>query len=271
MATTPSPLTRLHTPPTPLHGAKYDGHQPHQTRRTTRRTSQRAAETPPPQSPENHFSLKSASRSRKISETRFAAHTYSPPSSTQTSPQKKLFNTGRPEKARSASNTMNGSSQETDQFQDMDGTSSSHQSGVVIGASMLPTPAKTPRKKQVQPAAGLSRVLFPVRPDTVDEAMPTPRKNKRTKRHVGFSLDSSMEDDAGSDGGIKIYTDSKDTVPELDQSEDNPFIDHPPKRELPKELRKAKAGKKAKAQPKTIDKQQIEEAFNHEEGMVYVL
>lgn len=166
---------------------------------------------------------------------------------------------------------MDGSSLDTDPFLEMDGTSSSHQSGVVIGASMLPTPAKTPRKKQVQPAAGLSRVLFPVRPDTVEEAMPTPHKNKRTKRHVGFSLNSSMEDDAGSDGGIKIYTDSKDTLPELDRGEENPFIDHPLKRELPKEPPKGRASRKRKVQPEAIGKKQIKEAFDHEEGMVYVL
>jgi len=259
----------LHTPPTPLHGAKYDSYQPYQTRQSTRRATQRAALTPPPQSLESQSHLKSASKSRKVSATRSAAHTYSPPSSTQTSPQKKLFNTGKPQ-TRGALN-MDGSSLEIDPCQETDGTSSSHQSGVVIGASMLPTPAKTPRKKQVQPVAGLSRVLFPVRPDTVEEAMPTPRKNKKTKRHVGFSLDSSMDDDAGSEGGIKIYTDSKDTVPELDRSEVNPFIDHPLKRDPPEPNRKSKASKKRKAQPETFGTHEIEEAFNHEEGMVYVL
>ena len=101
--------------------------------------------------------------------------------------------------------------------------------------------------------------------------MPTPRKNKKTKRHVGFSMDSSVDDDADSGGGIKIYTDSKDTVPELDQSEENPFIDHPFKREQPEEHRKPKGSKKRKARSETIDKHEIEEAFNHEEGMVYVL
>jgi len=101
--------------------------------------------------------------------------------------------------------------------------------------------------------------------------MPTLRKNKRTKRHVGFSLDSSLEDDAGSEGGIKIYTDSKDTIPELDRSEENPFIDHPLNHDPPESNRKPKASKKRKAQPETINKHEIEEAFNHEEGMVYVL
>lgn len=144
------------------------------------------------------------------------------------------------------------------------------QSGVEIGASMLPTPAKTPKKKQVQPSAAISRVLFPVRPDTVDEAMPTPRKNNRSRRHAGFSLDSSMDDETNSEGGIKIYTDSKETVPELDQSEDNPFIDRPFKHDPPKAPRKAKPNKSRKVQSQTTDKDEIHEAFNHEEGMVYV-
>ena len=136
---------------------------------------------------------------------------------------------------------------------------------------MLPTPAKTPKKKQVQPSAAISRVLFPVRPDTVDEAMPTPRKNNRSRKYAGFSLDSSMDDETNSEGGIKVYTDSKETVPELDQSEDNPFIDHPLKPDPPKAPRKAKTSKSRKAQPQTIDKDEIHEAFGHEEGMVYVL
>ena len=145
------------------------------------------------------------------------------------------------------------------------------QSGVDIGANMLPTPAKTPKKKQVQSSAAVSRVLFPVRPETVDEAMPTPRRNNRSRRHAEFSLDSSMDDETHSEGGIKIYTDSKETVPELDQSEDNPFIDHPLKHDPPKAPRKAKITRSRKAPSQAVDKDGIQEAFNHEEGMVYVL
>lgn len=141
----------------------------------------------------------------------------------------------------------------------------------MIAPNMLPTPAKTPRKKQVQPSKAVSRVLFPVRPDSIEDAMPTPRRNKRSKRNAGFTLDSSMDDDTTSEGGIKIYTDSKDRVPELDQSEENPFIDHPLKRDPPGPSRKAKASRKRKPQPETISKGEIQEAFNHEEGMVYVL
>ena len=140
-------------------------------------------------------------------------------------------------------------------------------------ANMLPTPAKTPRKKLVQPAAvkAAARVLFPARPDTVEDAMPTPRK-RRNRRHVGFSLYSSMEDDddAGSENQIQIYTDSKDKVPELDLSEDNPFYEKPGQ-DVPPEPSKAKSSRKRKASHTIEDNPEIEEAFNREEGMVYVL
>lgn len=154
-----------------------------------------------------------------------------------------------------------------DPFQIMDDALASHQQASTMGASMLPTPAKTPRKKQVQAANGIGRVLFPVRPDTAEEAMPTPRKNKRNKRHVGFSLDS----DAESEGGIKIFTDSQDKLPELDLSEDNPFIDHPLKRDPPEAHNNSKASKKRKAESQPATEGTIKDVFDHERGMVYVL
>ena len=150
----------------------------------------------------------------------------------------------------------------------------SQQPALNLAVSMLPTPAKTPRKKPVQPAAvqAAARVLFPSRPDTVEDAMPNPRK-RRNKRHVGFSLYSSVEDDgdAGSENPIEIYTDSKDKVPELDPSEDNPFYDHHAQTVASSEPRKTKGSKKRKAEHSIDASTEIEEAFNREEGMVYVL
>ena len=158
---------------------------------------------------------------------------------------------------------MNGSFLDTD----LGDVSSATQATLTTGPSMLPTPAKTPRKKQIRPTNGMGRVLFPVRPDTVEEAMPTPRKNKRTRRHVGFTLDS----DAESEGGIPIFTDSQDKVPELDLSEDNPFIDHPLKRAAHERPSKAKGSKKRKAHSESVTEETIKDAFDREKGMVYVL
>ena len=139
---------------------------------------------------------------------------------------------------------------------------------------MLPTPASIPRKKTVPKNAvdAAARVLFPVRPDNIDDAMPTPRKNRKSRKHVGFSLYSSMEDDGtSSEEKIQIYTDSKEKVPEMDIREDNPFLERPPEGPPPPEPVKAKTSKKRKLGHGVETNPQIEEAFNRDEGLVYVL
>ena len=271
MATTP-PLRSVHTPPTPLHGARYDTYQPYSTRKTTRRSTQHAVHTPPPLSLDSNSRHTSSSNPKKSFSSRTGAQPQSPPSSAHTSPQKKIFKNRKSASRKEASITN--STGVMDILQDPNGTSSLQQPSLNLGANMLPTPVKTPRKKLMHPAPAVSnaaRVLFPVRPDTVEDAMPTPRKRGR-QRHVGFSLDSSMEDDgANSDGGIQIFTDSKEKIPELDLSEANPFIDRPEQEVGPGEPWKNRGGKKRKATSITGSNPDIEEAFNHEEGMVYVL
>lgn len=143
-----------------------------------------------------------------------------------------------------------------------------------IGQNMLPTPAKTPRKKKASSAAiaSAARVLFPIRTGTIEEAMPIPRKRGRKRNYVGFSLNGSFEDeDLNSEDKIQIYTDSKDKVPEVDLSEDNPFYDHSVRSGRPQEQHKAKGNKKKHANTTVDESKEIKEAFNHEEGMVYVL
>lgn len=140
-----------------------------------------------------------------------------------------------------------------------------------LGVGMLPTPVKTPRKKPVGQAdlrAG-GRVLFP---DRAEDPMPTPRKNRKGKRHVGFSLYSSMEvENAASENGIPIYTDSKEKVPELDPSEDNPFLEQPGEATTQPEPSKRRGNTKRKSEYGLDGNKDIEEAFKREEGMVYVL
>ena len=159
-----------------------------------------------------------------------------------------------------------------DPAQDQGKDLSSHQPPSNSAVSMLPTPAKTPRKKPIQPGAmnAAARVLFPVH--SAEDAMPTPRK-KRSKRHVGFSLYSSMEgeEDDSSEGRIQIYTDSKDKVPELDPSEDNPFYEPPEHYDPPPAPMKRNNLRKRKASSSVENSEKIKNAFDREEGMVYVL
>lgn len=139
---------------------------------------------------------------------------------------------------------------------------------------MLPTPAKTPRKKPVPSLAIVptARVLFPVQMETDEGTIPVSRKRGRKKRHVGFLLDSSMEDDDNcQDNNIQIFTDSKDKVPELDPSEDNPFYDNSDRTNHIEESSEIKSARKRKVKTNSNGNKEVEEAFKREEGMVYVL
>jgi len=265
MATTPPRSNVLHTPPPPLHGARYDTYQTYSTRKITRHSTSRARRaipTPPPNSDELHH--------QPVSSGLPAPHTFSPPSSAHTSPRKKPSGSGR---KRDIAN-MNGEDMPSQAALHVgNGAISNPRPKDLAATSMLPTPAKTPRKKQVHSTAAkaTARVLFPVRPDTVDEAMPVPRKRKN-RRHVGFSLYSSMEDeDANLESNIQIYTDSKDKIPELDPSEDNPFLEQPAEVLQPPEPSKGRSSRKRKASHSPEERKAISEAFNREEGMVYVL
>ena len=141
-----------------------------------------------------------------------------------------------------------------------------------LNTTMLPTPAKTPRKKTVQPGLHpAARVLFPTRPENIDDAMPTPRKNGRRKKHIGFSLDSFGADDDVSDEKIEIYTDSKDKVPEVDETEDNPFYVKPGQDATSNGDAVSRNSKRRKINGGVNVNKEIEESFKREDGMVYVL
>ena len=136
---------------------------------------------------------------------------------------------------------------------------------------MLPTPASLPRKKQIPRAeiAATARVLFPTGPDLIDDPMPLTRKGRRNRKHRGFSINDPDEVEASSpDDKVPIYTDSRDKVPELDLKGDNPFLDQDP---ASSSNAPNSRGKKRKAQNTVIPHPQIEEAFNRDKGMVYVL
>ncbi|KAL8763749.1 MAG: hypothetical protein Q9184_000541 [Pyrenodesmia sp. 2 TL-2023] len=142
------------------------------------------------------------------------------------------------------------------------------QGSLHLGLNMLPTPAKTPRKKELQKTAEVqsaARVLFPTRLENVEEAMPT-KTSRRARKNVGFSLDSTGDIEA-SESPIRIFTDSKEKLPELDLSESNPFIDRP---EEAGSLEPRKAtGRRGRSTHIKTDAH-IKNTFNHEQGLIYV-
>lgn len=134
-----------------------------------------------------------------------------------------------------------------------------------MAPGMLPTPAKTPRKRALyseDSAKPTSRVLFPSRPASIDDV--TPRKARKFTKNV-YSL-NSFEDDGESSKKIEIYTDSKERIPTADEDDDeNPFVT-----KKGKGKGKAKAKVTPQRRKKDAKAEKMEDAVNHEEGMIYI-
>ena len=230
MATITPPLRPIVEPPTPLHGPKFDSYEPYEPRRRSSRL--RTLRTPSPNGAKQSLLTLASSSSSRV--TRSGLHNLSPPSS-PSSPD------SRPKKR------VKGSAARLDRMTDKQPNHST---------VMLPTPVKTPRKRDVKGASkGTARVLFPHNLDTVQD--PTP--NKKNKK-LGFSLDSPG---AGSDGKIEIFEDSKEKIPEIDESADNPFY-------VKHETRSIK-GKEKGTISKPAHDQDVRRVLEGDEGMIYVL
>lgn len=130
---------------------------------------------------------------------------------------------------------------------------------------MLPTPAKTPRKKTVHSGTldATARILFPAWAVNHEDALPRVRKGRR---QGGFTLQSLAEEEEDS-AGIQIYTDSVDRMPEVDESGDNPFV-------VRKDVRRSARGGRTQssvAATKYGISKEVDEAVDNGEGIVYVL
>lgn len=126
---------------------------------------------------------------------------------------------------------------------------------------------KTPRKKPVANGNvnAAARVLFQNHPPAVEDAAPAPKRTKKGRKYNGFSL---TED--GSDGKIEIFTDSRDKVPEMDENEDNPFLDKPTNGES-SSMKVIGSRKRRKLSNEVKRNEEVEEAIKRDDGMVYVL
>ena len=137
---------------------------------------------------------------------------------------------------------------------------------------MLPTPAKTPRKRSSPNQAALkstARVLFPSRPATIDDAMPSPRKHKQPANSFSISALADEGDDEASSSKIEIYTDSKERVPSMDEDENNPFLSR--NASSKKKVIEVAQTTRRRVKPKSEKDKQMEEATQQDEGMIYVL
>jgi hypothetical protein len=127
---------------------------------------------------------------------------------------------------------------------------------------MLPTPAKTPRKEPDAKTEAASRAIARNLFATTTDVMATPKK--RAKKYTGLTLDSFKAEEV--EENIEIFTDSRDRVPEVDNSADNPFYgDH---------VVAEPSNRRSKRKQVSIPgegKQTIEDAVKRSDGVLVVL
>ncbi|KAL7622522.1 hypothetical protein AAE478_008029 [Parahypoxylon ruwenzoriense] len=257
----PSPPGRVHTPGTPKHGYG-DPWEPYSPRKSARisakQQQQRANErTPSPRSSSHHPTR--ASRRTNSSNT----DTFTTPT---TSPQKRR----QPamDSVRRASNALTAESAAN--ATEFLGIGTSGQKSKINATSsksamMLPTPAKTPQQKPDEKSKAnvraIARNLFPSDADF----MPTPKKRK-AKKYTGLTLDSFRAEDV--EEPIEIFTDTRDRIPEVDSTTDNPFYDNQVSAPVPEPSKKRSKQKHVMIPGE--GKQTIEEAVRRSDGIVYV-
>ncbi|KAF7115990.1 hypothetical protein CNMCM5793_003823 [Aspergillus hiratsukae] len=266
MATTPPPPSTLRIPPTPRHGAGYDQYEPYSTRYSSRLAGQRASResraTPPPSFATAH--TKPGARSaKKQSNDEFEA--LSPPGSVFGSSRKKHSGQTRTSAA-THSLEDHPVSDSSDPFTTAELSHTRQRSlqkyRPTMTDGMLPTPAKTPRKKAVGAVGDTARTLFPATQSSASS------RSKKTKKDTAYSLDSFIDNATRGASQIEIYTDSRDRIPEIDESEGNPFYKkHNHQESTSHET--ARASRRSRREETKRD-QEVDEAIKRKDGMFYV-
>ncbi|CBX91041.1 hypothetical protein LEMA_P060750.1 [Plenodomus lingam JN3] len=247
MERTPSPPRRIHTPPAP--GTSYEPFSP---RRSSRVAAQRDAHLHHEQPAPRTRRAVTPTASSKPSIVRAANLALSPPSS-PVSPQ---------HHARSPRSTRRTRLETADSDCDHAAPTPARRFLSAMPSDMLPTPVKTPRKRQIGDLSSTSRILFPQRPATIEEVVPTPRKSRKTKNL--FTLESFSAHMDEESEKIPIFTDSKERIPTPGAPDENPFL-------TPK---KGKGRAKTTRQKSTKETEErtarLNEAAKRDEGMVYI-
>lgn len=261
MASTPPPISlRARTPPSPQHADSYEPYSPRRSKRSTAHSN-----------PYSSFNSERSPRAlaltppTTIKRARFArapTQLSSPPSS-PASPVKQLHKT--PRKQTFSSRKAVAGSDSDDHL-----SSAKLAPPSIDPITMLPTPSKTPKKRQA--ITSTARILS-FQPNHPNDVMPSPRRiQKKHARSLnampGFELYEDEVDDRGEQ--IEIYTDANARVPEMDESEDNPFVG---RRKKVEQLRpqQRRRGARRKSKEEIERETRIEEAVRRDEGVTYVL
>ncbi|WPG99360.1 Hypothetical protein R9X50_00217400 [Acrodontium crateriforme] len=252
-STPPPPSECARTPPTPLHGPRYDSYEPYSPRRSKRSSAH--------SNPYSSFNSDRSPRAPRdstppptLKHTRFArapAQLSSPPSSPISPVRHAVHKTPR-KTPLSARRFAAGAYADSDHG----GPSNSRLS--IDPVAMLPTPSKTPSKKRHVPTPQSTARILSFQPNHINDAMPSARKIKKHNHSIGFDLYD--EDREAKTSKIKVFTDTNARIPEMDDTEENPFLG-------PKVRPQRRSSRKSKAELESDAK--LKEAVKNGEGVLF--
>ncbi|KAL2755927.1 hypothetical protein ACRALDRAFT_2068163, partial [Sodiomyces alcalophilus JCM 7366] len=264
---TPSPPPHgIRTPPTPKHG--YSDHWEPYTpcRRSARLSSQRAANRTP--SPSSSHRTPRTTRKSAVSS---SAAIMSPIASPQKRRQPASDSVRRTSGELASGSTSKAAPRlHFEKPRNHQEKEESRTASITRRSGMLPTPVKTPKRPPTEAQAAsiqaVARNLFPGDEATTTTSSPSARKKRVPKKYTGISMDSFRAEQA--EEPIQIYTDSRDRVPEVDTSADNPFYGNNNNKTTRPEprLRRSKRNVVVPGE----GSQDIDEALEREDGMVFV-
>lgn len=241
MATTPPPPDTVRVPPTPRHGAEFDSHGRRPVRRSERLASQGLARGRYSSPGLESSGLEVKPRSLEDGTTRRYGctgldRTFTAPDSPQRPPQKKqrkvthndvVAEDGRTQRLQSRTKgqrvTTSSSIYLSRSSKNNNNKDETAKQATKVTAGMLPTPAKTPRKKKVADAGRVSRSLFTTHSsDALESEDILPKKGKKFSHFSLESFNSDLEE-RNNHPALEVYTDSRDRIPTKSKKMNNLF------------------------------------------------
>lgn len=284
MTTTPPPSSAIRTPPTPRYGSRYDNYEPYSPRRSKRIADQQhlfsGSAAALDASTTGLVKEHALRRDQELHQLNISGRaTYSPPHSQVGSPKRRSerLDMNSPSLSPPPKNSRIRSEPVSSSVPHFSSSSSSHRSTMdantnssLAANGMLPTPAKTPRKKQIEDLGPTARTLFSSSSKSAQD--PAAMMPKRSKKYSGFSLESFEADpQQASQEPIAIFTDSRDRIPQVNNSPDNPFRSKPADGEPSSKL-SADAGKRRKLDESSRKRDKnVDKAIRRDDGLLYVL
>ena len=237
MATTPPPPDTVRVPSTPRHGAEFDSHGRGPVRRSERLAGQRSARaryTSPGLEPSG-LEVKPRSLEDGMSHRYHCTgldEAFTAPDSPQLSLQRKqrkvtlndvIAEDGRTQRLQSRTKgQQHATTSSIPSCRPSDNKDETAKQAMKVTAGMLPTPAKTPRKKKVAYAGRVSRSLFTARSS---DALESENILSKKKKFSHFSLESFNADlgERNNRPALEVYTDSRDRIPTKSKKMSNLF------------------------------------------------